>query len=61
MTENYFDRVPKSTRSVAIVLAENAEAITAWRNALPERQRQRLVHPLSCTRRWRATSQRLQA
>ena len=42
-----------SVRSVAIELAENAKAIIAWRDSLPERQRKRLVHPLSVTRRWR--------
>jgi hypothetical protein len=51
-----FDRMPKSTRSVAIELAENIEAIEAWRDTLPERQRKRLVHPLSVTRRWRAST-----
>jgi hypothetical protein len=39
-----------------IELHENAEAITAWRDTLPERQRKRLVHPLSVTRRWRAST-----
>ncbi len=47
--------LPGPTRSVAIELAENAGAITAWRDTLPERQRKRLVHPLSVTRRWRAS------
>jgi hypothetical protein len=51
-----FAGMQKSLRSVAIDLAENAEAITAWRNTLPERQRKRLVHPLSVTRRWRAST-----
>jgi hypothetical protein len=45
-----------ATRSVAVELHEHAEAITAWRNTLPERQRKRLVHPLSVTRRWRAST-----
>jgi hypothetical protein len=49
-----FDRMPKPTRSVAIELHENASAIEAWRATLPERQRKRLVHPLSNVRRWRA-------
>jgi hypothetical protein len=52
-----FAAMPKSTRSVAIELHENAEAITAWRDTLPERQRKRLVHPLSVTRRWKAAVQ----
>jgi hypothetical protein len=42
-----FDRMPKSTRSVAILLHENATAIEEWRATLPERQRRRLIHPLS--------------
>ena len=51
-----FERMPAPTRSVAVELHEHAEAITAWRNSLPERQRKRLVHPLSVTRRWRAAT-----
>jgi hypothetical protein len=47
----------KSVRSVAIELHENAKAIEAWRATLPEKQRRRLVHPLSVTRRWRAATQ----
>jgi len=46
----------KSTRSVAIELHENANAIEAWRATLRERQRRRLVHPLSNVRRWRAAT-----
>jgi hypothetical protein len=30
-------------------------AITAWRDSLPERQRKRLVHPFSVTRRFKAS------
>jgi hypothetical protein len=52
-----FDKMPAPTRSVAVELAEHAEAITAWRDGLPERQRKRLVHPLSVTRRWKAAVQ----
>jgi hypothetical protein len=33
-----FDRMPAATRSVAVELHENAEAITACRNTLPERE-----------------------
>ena len=51
-----FERMPAATRSVAVELHEHAEAITSWRNTLPERQRKRLVHPLSVTRRWRAST-----
>ena len=39
----------------AVELHEHAEAITSWRDGLPERQRRRLMHPLSVTRRWRAS------
>jgi hypothetical protein len=46
---------PVSVRSVAIELHENAKAIEAWRASLPERQRKRLVHPLSNVRRWRGS------
>jgi hypothetical protein len=51
-----FERMPAATRSVAVELHEHAEAITAWRDTLPERQRKRLIHPLSVTRRWRAST-----
>ena len=46
----------KSVRSVAIELHENAKAIEAWRATLSERERKRLVHPLSNVRRWRAAT-----
>jgi hypothetical protein len=49
-----FDKMPAATRSVAVELHEHADAITTWRDTLPERQRKRLVYPLSVTRRWRA-------
>jgi hypothetical protein len=55
MKANGFDRMPKSTRSVAIELHENCAQIEAWRATLPERHRKRLVHPLSNVRRWRAS------
>ena len=51
-----FERMPAPTRSVAVELHENAEQITLWRDSLPERQRKRLVHPLSVTRRWKAST-----
>jgi hypothetical protein len=56
MKAHGFETMPKSTRSVAIELHENADAIEAWRTTLPERQRKRLVHPLSNVRRWRAAT-----
>lgn len=55
-TEHHFDRMPKSTRRIAIELAENEQAITGWRNGLPERQRLPLRHPQSLTRHWRAAT-----
>jgi hypothetical protein len=45
-----------SVRSVAIELHENIQAIETWRATLPERQRNRLVHPLSNVRRWKAAT-----
>jgi hypothetical protein len=48
--------MPAPTRSVAIELHENAEAIEAWRSTLPERRRKRLVHPLSNVRAWRRST-----
>jgi hypothetical protein len=56
-----FERMPASTRSVAIELHENAPAIEQWRSTLPEKQRRRLVHPLSNVRRWRAATGQYQA
>jgi len=53
---HHFDRMPKSTRSVAIELHENIEAIEQWRTTLTEKQRRRCVHPLSNVRRWRAAT-----
>jgi len=57
LKEHGFDQMPKSTRSVAIELHENAKAIEVWRATLPERQRRRLVHPLSNVRRWRHSTE----
>jgi hypothetical protein len=54
--QHHFDKMPAATRSVAVELHEHAEAITAWRNGLPERQRRRLISPLAVTRRWRAST-----
>ena len=56
MRAHGFGDMPKSVRSVAVELHENIDAITAWRTTLPERQRCRLVHPLSNVRRWRAAT-----
>jgi hypothetical protein len=54
--EHGFERMPASTRSVAIELFENAPAIEQWRATLSEKQRRRLAHPLSNLRRWRAAT-----
>src|SRR5207248_7045464 len=51
-----FGGMEKSVRSVALELHSNIEAITEWRASLPERQRRRLVHPLSNVRGWRAST-----
>jgi hypothetical protein len=56
MKRHGFDAMAKPVRSVAIELHENAKAIEAWRATLPERQRRRLVHPLSNVRRWRVAT-----
>src|SRR5262249_37712171 len=56
MKANGFGGIPKSVRSVAIELAENLSSIEAWRDTLPDRQRKRLVHPLSNVRRWKAAT-----
>jgi hypothetical protein len=56
-----FSGMQKSLRSVCIDLAENSDAITAWRNGLPERQRRRLNSPLAVTRRWKAATGQSQA
>jgi hypothetical protein len=56
MSRYGFAAMPKSTRSVAIELAENITAIEAWRATQDARTRRRLVHPLSNVRRWRAST-----
>jgi hypothetical protein len=48
-----FEKMPKSTRSVALELNENIAAVEAWRATLNDKQRRRCVHPLSVVRRWR--------
>jgi hypothetical protein len=55
MKQHGFDTMKASVRSVAIELHENTRAIEQWRATLPERQRKRLIHPLSNVRRWRAS------
>jgi len=48
-----FATMPKSTRSVAIELVEHIDQIEAWRATLSDRERRRLIHPLSNVARWR--------
>jgi hypothetical protein len=55
MKQHGFDKMAKSVRSVAVELHENANAIEAWRATLSDKRRQRLIHPLSNVRRWRAS------
>jgi hypothetical protein len=55
IAKQHFIGMKASTRSVSIELAEHADQITSWRDSLPERQKRRLVHPLSVTRRWKAS------
>ena len=51
-----FQGMPKSLRSVAIEFSENIAAIEQWRATLGEKERRRLLHPLSNVRRWRAAT-----
>jgi hypothetical protein len=61
MKRHGFDKMAKSVRSVAVELHENANAIEAWRATLSDKQRRRLIHPLSNVRRWKATTGQYQA
>jgi hypothetical protein len=53
INQHHFDRMPKSTRSVALELNENISAIEQWRASLTDKERRRCVHPLSNVRAWR--------
>jgi hypothetical protein len=55
-SEHRFDRMPSPTLSVAITLAENAEEINRWRNALPEKQSAIDSIPKRL-KRWRSATQ----
>ena len=55
LVQNGFGRIKPKTRSWAIALHENAEAIIKWRDSLPEQQRRRLINPHSIMQRWKAT------
>jgi hypothetical protein len=57
LVDNGFGIIKPQTRSWAIALFENAEAVTRFRDSLPERQRKRLVNPQSVVKRWQATQQ----
>jgi hypothetical protein len=56
LREHGFGTMAKPVRSVCIELYENIDAITKWRATLSEKQRRRLIHPLSNVRRWRAAA-----
>jgi hypothetical protein len=56
MHQHGFASLCPSARSHAVELAEHAAEITRWRDSLPERERRRLIHPMSVTRRWRAAT-----
>ena len=57
LTKNFSNRpMPKATRYWCLRLHENLPAIEKWRQSLSERERQKLINPLSVVRRWyRAT------
>jgi hypothetical protein len=55
--EHGFAAMAKSLRSNAIEMHNHIDDIRAWRDSLPQRQRQRLNDPLAVTRRWRAATQ----
>jgi hypothetical protein len=57
MKAHGFATMPKGTRSWAIALNENAEAIEQWRSALPERECKRLINPQSVVKRWQRETQ----
>ncbi len=52
-----FGDMRKSTRSAALELAEHLDSVEKWRADLTDKQRRRLVCPLSNVRRWRAAIQ----
>jgi hypothetical protein len=51
-----FNRARFRNQRAQLPLSYIATAIEAWRETLPERQRKRLIHPLSNVRRWRAAT-----
>jgi hypothetical protein len=56
-----FERIPGSTRSVAIDLAEHVTEIEAWRATLTEKQRRQRIHPLSNVSAWKKTTKQPKA
>jgi hypothetical protein len=57
MKAHQFESIPKSVRSVAIELHEDIAEVNAWRETLSDKERRRLIHPLSNVRRWRAATE----
>jgi hypothetical protein len=54
--QHHLDGMPSATRSMAIQLGENLEAIILWRSTLSERERVRLAHPQSIVNRWKSAT-----
>jgi hypothetical protein len=54
--KHHFDKMPKGARSWALALNENIDAISVWRQTLPERERKGLVNAQSIVRRWQKTN-----
>jgi hypothetical protein len=55
MRTNGFATMSNQTRKHIVILTENAAAVTAWRNGLPERERNRIANPQHLYRRWQAS------
>jgi hypothetical protein len=53
VADHGFASMRPSDRSYAVALNENLGAITAWRDALPERRRKRLIGAQANVKRWR--------
>jgi hypothetical protein len=51
-----FSAMPKMTRSWAIALFENADAIERWKSRLPAQEQRRLKNPQSLVRKWRLST-----
>jgi hypothetical protein len=48
--EHHFSKMTKQERYVAIELSDHIEEITAWRDTLPKRKRERLIRPCANVR-----------